>query len=210
LTRQESEILGILLGDGCMSWNHSSVHISIAGHKYEDREYLVEYVRPMFAKRFGISLKILYVKNQNSMIVYVRTKEVAMTLHEWEMPYGRKKLSNLTPNVALDEARFIRGLFDTDGCIYRKYGPYLQIQFKSASSSLVEYARLCLVKLGFSPTLIKRDDTKVRFFLSRQGEVNRFFEVIQPKNSKHLGRFRNLSKIVASSTGPFRGISKTS
>jgi LAGLIDADG-like domain len=177
-----------------MSWNHSSVLISISGHKYEDREYLTDYVCPMFANRFGITLKVLYMKDQNCMIVYARTKEVAMTLHEWGMPFRRKKLSNLTPNVALDEASFNRGLFDTDGCVYRKYGLYAQLQFKFASLSLLAYARDCLVKLGFHPTAITKDDTKVRFYLSRQAEVDHFFRAIGPKNPKHLKRFQNLSR----------------
>ncbi len=106
------------------------------------------------------------------------------------MPFGRKKLSRLIPSVTLDEICFVRGLFDTDGCVYRKHGPYMQIQFKSASHSLLAYVKASLLKLGFQPTAITRDDTKFRFFLSRQNEVDRFFHVIQPRNAKHLKRFQ--------------------
>src|SRR5207249_10406011 len=95
--------------------------------------------------------------------------------------FGRKKLSHLTPALALDEVSFIRRLFDTDGCVYRKYGPYIQIQFKLASLSLLAYARQTLAKLRLNSTSITSDDTKFRFFLSRQAELVRFFRVVMSK-----------------------------
>ena len=194
LTELQSEILGILFGDGVLSKTHSSVQIAITGHKLDDREYLIGRVRPMFAQLFAIPLKVRLRNDENTMDLYTYSKRVALTLHEWGMPFGRKKLSSLTPDVALEEVSFVRGLFDTDGCVYNKYGPYMQIQFKNASRSLPEYVKECLMKLGFHPTSIKSDDTKFRFFLCRQGEVDRFFRVIEPRNSKHLKRLQNASR----------------
>ena len=174
-----------------MSENHNSVQIVITGHKFDNVEYLIGRVGPMFAELFEMPLKVHLVKDENTMILYAYSKRVALSLHEWGMPFGRKKLAWLTPHVALDEVSFVRGLFDTDGCVYRKYGPYLQIQFKFASFSLLEYARECLVRLGLNPTSIRCDDTKFRFYLSRQAEVAHFFTVVEPKNPKNLKRFQN-------------------
>jgi hypothetical protein len=194
LTDQQSEILGVLFGDGSMSKNRSSVQIVITGHKFDDSEYLIGRVRPMFKELFQTYLKVHLVKDENTIILYVYSKQIALTLHEWGMPLGRKKLSQLTPAVALDEVSFVRGIFDTDGCVYRKCGPYMQIQFKFASISLVTYMRECLAKLGFHPTSIRSDDTKFRFVLSRQNEVDHFFRVVKPKNPKHLRRFAMLPR----------------
>ena len=130
------------------------------------------------------------MKDENTRMLYAHSKRVALILHEWGMPFGRKNMSRLTPAVALNEVSFIRGLFDTDGCVYRKYGLYAQIQFKFASLSLLAYVRKILASLGLHPTSITSDDTKLRFFLSRQMEVGRFFNVIQPRNPKHLRRFQ--------------------
>ncbi len=174
-----------------MSKSHSSVQITITGHKFDDSEYMIGRVRPMFEELFQTSLKVLLVKDENTMILYAYSKRVALILHKWGMPFGRKKLYHLTPALALDEVSFIRGLFDTDGCVYRKYGPYIQIQFKFASLSLLAYTRKTLSKLGLHPTSITSDDTKFRFFLSRQAEVDRFFRVVKPKNRKHLRRFQD-------------------
>jgi len=194
LTELQSEILGILFGDGSLSRNRGSVQIAVTGNKHDDREYLIGHVRPMFEQLFAIPLKVLLVKGENTMILYKYSKRVAETLHEWGMPFGRKKLSNLAPEVALHEVSFVRGLFDTDGCVYRKYGPYLQIQFKFASFSLLVYLTECLGKLGLHPTSITSDDTKFRFFLSRQAEIDHFFRIVEPKNPKHLKRFQNASR----------------
>ena len=114
-----------------MSRNHGSIQICIAGHKLDDKEYLMGRVRPMFAQVFATLFKVLLVKDENTMILYVYSKRVGLTLHEWGMPFGRKKLSQLTPCVALDEVSFIRGLFDTDGCVYRKYGPMRKYSLSS-------------------------------------------------------------------------------
>jgi len=211
LDANESEMLGILFGDGSMSRRHGSFQICITGHKFDDSEYLIGRVRPMFEELFQTSFKVLLVKDENTMILYAYSKRVALILHEWGMPFGRKKLSHLTPALALDEVSFIRGLFDTDGCVYRKYGPYIQIQFKFASLSLLAYARQTLAKLGLHPTSITSDDTKFRFFLSRQAEVDRFFRVVKPKNRKHLRRFQDAPRKQSYRTYPYRaGIPKRS
>jgi LAGLIDADG-like domain len=97
------------------------------------------------------------------------------------------RLCSDTPAVSLDSVSFIRGLFDTDGCVYRKYWPYIQIQFKSASLSLLDYARQNLAKLGLNPTSTSSDDARFRFFLGRQAEVDSFLRDVKPKNGKHLG-----------------------
>src|SRR5438309_9947655 len=168
LTEQESEILGIMFGDGSLSRSERSVQIVITGNKIDDENYLLGHVRSLFLKVFDLELTSRYRQGENTMDLYRHSKEVASILHSWGMPFGRKKLSRLTPDVALDEVSFVRGLFDTDGCVYRKYGPYRQIQFKSASSSLLGYMKECLMKLSFHPTAVTTDDTKFRFYLSRQ------------------------------------------
>lgn len=142
----------------------------------------------------GKSLKIRISQAENSMVLCGYSKSIALTLNGCGMPFGKKKLSKLTPNVPLDDVSFIRGLFDTDGSVYRKYGRYMQIQFKGANPELLEYVRESLTRLGFGPTAIRRDATKFRFFLSRQGEIDLFFHVINPGNPKHLRRFRTISR----------------
>jgi LAGLIDADG-like domain len=109
----------------------------------------------MFEEPFAKQPKVLLLKNQNTTVLQTYSKRIDFTFHEWGMPFGRKKLSSLAPSNSIEEVSFVRGLFDTDGCVYRKYGPYMQIQFKFATPDLLTYLKQCLEKLGFHPTSIK-------------------------------------------------------
>lgn len=186
LSKEESEILGIMFGDGCLSRTERSVQITITGNKFDDEPYLLQHVRPLFRGVFGLDLTSRYRHNENTMDLYRYSKEVAFTLHSWGMPIGLKKLGHMTPNNAVETRAFIRGVFDTDGSVYRKYGPYAQVQFKTVSEDLMTFIREELTVLGFHPTRLRPDDTKYRFLLCRQGEVDAFFKVVNPGNSKHI------------------------
>ena len=192
LTDQESEMLGIMFGDGCLSKVGGSIQIAITGDKTDDKEYLLKHVCPLFAKLFDIDLRTRYRQREKTMDLYTYSKKVASILHEWGMPIGLKNVGELRPRVSLNEKSFIRGLFDTDGCVYRKYGKYAQIQFKSASATLMEYVIKSLKETGFHPTSMQRDDTRYKFYLCRQAEIDKFFEIIAPANVKHLKRFKEI------------------
>src|SRR5439155_22675343 len=128
----------------------------------------------------------------NTIDLYPYSKEVALTLHSWGMPIGLKKLENLTPKLAVKGRAFIRGVFDTDGSVYRKYGSYAQIQFKTVSKNLMSFIRDKLTKLGLHPTRIRPDETKHRFLHCRQKEVETFFRLVKPSNPKHLERLKRI------------------
>jgi len=75
LMEQESEMLGIMFGDGAMSKVGGSIQITVTGSRVEDKEYLLEHVRPLFAKMFGIELKARYRPNENTMDLYAYSKK---------------------------------------------------------------------------------------------------------------------------------------
>src|SRR5712691_10993426 len=192
LTEQESEILGILFGDGCLSITERSVQITITGNKIDDENYLLGHVRALFLKAFDLELTSRYRHGENTMDLYRHSKKVASVLHSWGMPFGLKKLDVLVPKLQVIPNSFIRGVFDTDGSVYRKYGPYAQIQFKAVSEDLMSFIREHLVALGLHPTRLRPDETKYRFSLCRQNEVDTFFRLVSPTNPKHLERLRGI------------------
>ena len=192
LTEEESEILGIMFGDGCLSRTERSVQITITGNKFDDEIYLLEHVRPLFHTVFGLEMTSRYRSGENTMDLYRYSKGVALTLHSWGMPIGLKKLENLTPKLAVKGRAFIKGVFDTDGSVYRKYGSYAQIQFKTVSKNLMSFIRDKLTRLDFHPTRIRPDETKHRSLLCRQREVDTFFRVVEPTNPKHLERLKRI------------------
>ena len=194
LDEKESEILGIMFGDGSVRPTLRSLKIEVSGHKVDDRDYLLGHVSGPFREVFGLKMRPYYRRKENSMVIYAYSQQVGLELHEWGMPIGSKVRAILVPRVSVKTVPFIRGLFDTDGCIYRKYGPYAQVQFKSASRDLMNYARGLLVSLGFRPTAVIKDESRFKFYICRQVEVVRFIRVIRPANKKHMERFKAVLK----------------
>jgi hypothetical protein len=70
LTEQESEILGIMFGDGSLSRTERSVQIAITGNKFDDEVYLLEHVRPLFHGVFDVELTSRYRHGENTMDLY--------------------------------------------------------------------------------------------------------------------------------------------
>jgi len=188
LTERQSEIVGILFGDGSMSMVGGSIQITVTGHKVEDENYLINHVCPLFVQEFGAQMKVRYRPNEKTMDIYVYSKKIASILNSWGMPLGLKNAGKLQPTVELSKPDFVRGLFDTDGSVYRKYGKYKQIQFKGSSKTLMNYTFDALRVLGLNPSKLCQDEMRYRFYLCRQNDVERFFGLVSPANEKHLTR----------------------
>ena len=201
LTEHESEILGIMFGDGCLSRTEHSIQIAVTGNKVDDEDYFLNRVRPLFWDVFNLGLTVRYRQDENTMDLYRHSMRVALTLHSWGMPFGQKKLSDLTPKLDVVPSAFIRGVFDTDGSVYRKYGPYAQVQFKTVSRTLLCFIKEQLTILGFHPTNIRPDETKHRLLLSRQSEVDAFFRELLSQNTKHQKRFQRIRREAPTSNG---------
>lgn len=194
-----AEIVGIMLGDGGIYLDKSRKYQLTISFNKNEVQYLL-YVKNLtesyfYPYRFGI----VNMKTE----FFLRNISVHMTAHLLDagLKVGDKtKLQVAIPAWIFDKKAFlircIRGLFDTDGCVYKKFAQYAQIQFKFSSYPLISSVRQALILLGFSPTQIESEQNKkflhLKFYLSRQQEIMRFFEIIRPKNFKHVSRFRKI------------------
>ncbi len=192
-----AEFVGIMMGDGSIS--SSPYKVSIAGHSEHDLEYLEDCISSMIKELFSISPEIYFSKSCNVAYLYVCSKELVEFLVSLGLPEGDKLSGDLRiPDWVLDDnnllGSIVRGVFDTDGSVYRKYKDYAQIQFKMASEQLVKDLRGALIKLDFNPTKITEDrnssGTRFKFYLSRQKEVKRFIKKLKPRNPKHIKRYK--------------------
>ena len=87
-------------------------------------------------------------------------------------------------------AAYLRGLFDTDGTVYKlRWG--MQISFKSKSAPLLVSTRQMLLNLGFSPSRVSADAV----YLTKKADVILFFEEVRPHNPKHLKRFEAFCRL---------------
>jgi len=186
LPRQHSkdlaEFVGILLGDGHISPTQVMVTL---GKKDEYAEYVAE----VMEKLFRVRPKILVLRTGDK-VVYIGST----TLVRWFLAMGltaNKVAAQVdVPNwIFADKEyvkRVVRGLFDTDGSVYKlKFG--IQISFSNRSQPLLCSFRKMLVLLDYQPSRISGP----RVYLTRIPDIKRFFEEIKPKNTKHIKRFKN-------------------
>ena len=106
-------------------------------------------------------------------------------LLENEMPIGKKSHIIWIPEVILQSSvsskYFLRGLFDTDGCIYRHSYQRNGILYQYPKIAFTSYSRIVrsqffelLVQLQFNPK-----EYRNRVYLYSQQEALRFFERIR-------------------------------
>lgn len=141
------EFYGIMLGDGCISkfkkkGNNSFTYtIHISGHKLLDYSYHKDYIKPLIKNVFDKNCYIYRYRKNNSMYLRVISKEIALKLHDYGFPFGKKgqkiKLTDELYNLGWEKKKnIIKGVFDTDGCISAKKHekfkyPYIIISLSS-------------------------------------------------------------------------------
>jgi len=151
------ELVGIMIGDGCLSRAGGKYIVYISGHKFSDLKYHSTITKKLFRLIFHKKVHINFKKNENSLFIRFSDKTIFYRLSSFGIPIGVKYLDLKIPELISDDAyfrAFVRGLFDTDGCIilskqHRKiaYYPRIEITSKSETFLLEIIARLKL--LGF-------------------------------------------------------------
>lgn len=190
-----AEIIGIMLGDGCLHFDTRRKYQTVVAFSWREESYL-QYVRSLFQGYF-YPYKFCITDRKNEFLlrntsIKIGEKLLALGIQSGDkiknkqtIPKWLEKRNDLLPHT-------LRGLFDTDGCVYKKYGSYAQIQFKSACLALIKSINAALKELGFNPSKIQEDFNKRKnrsdwkIYLCRQDEIARFLKEIKPRNEKHI------------------------
>lgn len=180
-----SELLGVLAGDGHVST--IKYQVRMCGHKQLDREYISKHVFSLFKEVFGVTPFVS--ENNSSLVCGINSKAVVFFLSsKFGVPLGKKKNRLRIPKDILTNRilliNYMRGLFDTDGSIYRHHKNDLALDITSVSPKFRKDIVIALRKLGFSPTANGKN-----IQLYRQNEIHRFFDQIRPANQKHLIKY---------------------
>lgn len=181
-----AEFMGILYGDGGLT----RYQVKITFNKI-DRAYS-EFVTRIIKKLFSISASVNYRKIEN-------TGNVVELLKQHGIKEGDKTKWDKAPNWVwqnkLYQAAHLRGLMDTDGCVYHhkykvngKSYSFVKIAFTSYSASLRKTIFHMLKNLNFSPKLYGN-----RVYLYKRAEVDRYFKEICTNNPRYLERYKRFS-----------------
>jgi intein/homing endonuclease len=203
-----AEFLGILGGDGhVLRYVHHSGSIEhvigVSGNSQKDRKYFENFLCPLIIKLFNIKTKIEKHKGQNTIGIQFRSKGLLYYLEQLGVHVGKKDNWSV-PNIIMQKDNlsraYLRGIFDTDGCISLKtYNhSYPVIKIKQKSRKAIEQLAELLKDLGFyfyvEYDVVTKDkrgftSTGSSIYISGWKNLRKWMELIGSNNQ------RNLSKI---------------
>ncbi len=175
-----AELIGITLGDGSVG-NYPRCQYLRIYFNPKQRQY-IDYVTSLLIRHFKKSPYELFRKDAGVTFLEISLKNMDKHLG---IPAGSKIRNKVKiPGWIWEKPyylkRCLRGLFDTDGCVYITGGKYKIVDYSSHNINMLEDIYNALVILGFHPYA-----RRTSIELGRMTEVKNFFRVIKPKNDNH-------------------------
>ena len=184
-----AELIGILMGDGHVGLYQTSV----VTNSETDFQHAL-FVKTLIEDLFKVQVSLSNRRNKKACEIVVSSKSVCRFFVSQGIPQGNKitlglHIPDWIRKNPLYRKAFIRGLFDTDGCVYldthhygQKVYKNLGVAFANQSLPLLSFFKESLEFFGLHPT----QKTKFRVFLRRRENIRRYFDLIGSSNEKHL------------------------
>ncbi len=184
-----------MLGDGNLTkikkYKIRVYQIKIVGDSRHDKDYLVNFVKPLMENLFKIKVNLYKPKVANALYLSSTSKRLVEFLETKGFKPGNKITNKLgIPQWIKSNNNYlracIRGLFDTDGCIYKltNQNSY-QICFTNYNPILLNDVRNSLIYLGIKPSKITKNRD---IMITKRSELQRFLKEIRFSNFKHLNK----------------------
>ena len=187
-----AEFIGILIGDGGVT----KYQVVVATNAVDDYEYSL-FVAQLIKQLFGLNTTLTKRKTSNCLTIVASSVKLVDFLMANGIPQGNKLRQNHDiPAWVLENRAYsiacLRGIFDTDGCIFQerhtingKLYCYPRLSFVSMSNNLRQSIHQVLADLEFSPKI--RNNRSVN--LESSNDIKEYFRIIGSSNSKHLDRY---------------------
>jgi len=212
ISKEFSELIGAFVGDGWISQGNTGKTLVISGSPKDEKEYY-ERIRYLFEMVFEAEVRPRHFEYWKTFGIMVCKKNIINEFIKVGLPVGHKSSIVDAPKQIIDNSflhiPFIRGFFDTDGCIYFKKSYNFNaskwqkscrhrpvILLCSTSKRLIDSldAMLRLIDFKFrheKPQLPGKRSKHTAYRLTLEGKKNaeRFFDIIKPKNLKHINKF---------------------
>ncbi len=175
-----AELIGIMLGDGHLRTEPQN-YLCITLH--EDEEKMIEHTAQICQSVTGKKPKEYVLKDSRAVQLKIHSKEIVEKLIELRLEPGNKVENQMSiprwikTDIEFQE-RCLRGLIDTDGCIYvQNIDGRTIIRFKNRSFPLLkDFKELCR-RLDIKPS---NGGGKYSVQVASQPEVRKFIEKIEP------------------------------
>ena len=206
-----AEETGMHIGDGSMNFYANNGRnrglFQLRGHISDDKEYYEDHIKTLYKELYGISVSIRRMPSTGVLGFQLWSDELVDFKGKLGLPLGKKgdiKIPEIFFTKKDTKTAIIRGIFDTDGCVYleRKRGKiYPRVEIRTISTPLAEQLMKIMTGLNIRATryktIRKNKNWRDVWCINVRGftEVREFFTKVKPKNPKHLNKF---SKLVSS------------
>src|SRR3989338_6382678 len=198
-SKELAEFIGAILGDGNINYYKKGskigvYQVKIAGDYKLDKAYHLNYLKQITTDLFRTKVKERVILKKNERFLVISSKELVIFLQKMNLQPGNKMKNQTTiPEWIWENEDWlkscIRGLIDTDGSIFRmstKNPNLLRIGFTNHNKRLLEDTHKAFIKTGFHPSKIIKER---HFYISRQGEIEKYLKEVGFSNKKHQDRF---------------------
>ena len=198
-SRLLAEYLGMVAGDGHID----TYQVTLTTNSETDLQHAKHFAKTA-SHLFGVQARISFKTSSKACVVTLNSKTLSDYLQVQGFPKGSKiKLGLPVPRwISNDKAfsfAFIRGLFDSDGCVYqdkhlirgKKY-LHIGLAFANNEEHLLEFFKATLVRAGLRPT----QKTKYRIFLRRSADIDKYFLFVGTSNRKHMIRYQKFRRVI--------------
>lgn len=198
MNEKEAELIGAHIGDGTLYLSGKTLVWELRGSIYEQDYYA--HMSQLINDLFSVEIKPKY-RGPNSYGIQTTNKTITQFFIGRGFSPGKKVYTVKVPDyikAAQNSIKqtFIRGLFDTDGCIvFEKnrtpYHYYPRIEFSFASKNLRDDLIFLFDDLGFKShhwQTTRKDGMEFKVSLAGFLNLDNWTTLIEPANSKHLIR----------------------
>jgi len=202
-----AEFVGAVLGDGHVHYTKKSYgdkkvgvyQIRITGDLRYEKEYH-HYLGELAKTLFNLIPRYSVGKNKNERYLFLSSRNLVEFFIKMGISPGSKITNQSTiPQWIYKNSEYmkacLRGLMDTDGCIHsmsKRDFNLLRINFKNHNYRLLHDTRKMFISLGFHPSKIICGNV---FYISRQGEIDKYLKEIGFSNKKHLDRLNEFKAL---------------
>tara|TARA_B100002003_G_scaffold214670_1_gene213034 strand:- start:2 stop:664 length:663 start_codon:yes stop_codon:yes gene_type:complete len=200
LNSKIAELIGMHIGDGTLYKTNWSLVWELRGGLNE-KDYYFNNVKPLLEsifKNLEFYPKFRSGGKNGCFGIQTSKKDVTNLFLQFGFKPGRKTHTVKVPeyiyqsNIKIKLA-FLRGIFDTDGCIRfdrinnQKLHTYPRVEIGSASKDLRDGLARLLKILGFRYFIWGKDCYMI--CVGGKEQSTKWFKIIKPANKKHLNRF---------------------
>lgn len=194
-----AEFVGITLGDGGIT----NRQLTITLNYIDDKKY-GKFVASLMRKLFKAHVGIFFDKKGSvNRYSISRTELIRFCTEKLGLKKGNKikqqiDIPNWIKRNKLYSIACVRGLVDTDGCVFTyrykvngKFYSYKKLSFRSYSEPLISSVYKILKNTGLNPRMAQDNDLR----LDSIEDMRKYFEIFNSHNPKHLRKYLKQVKL---------------